>query len=109
MTLHTKFGLVVKRRLVRFGVLTAVAWLGCSSTNHVAALLFRIEAAVRDGFTIPAYTEKAKKWLPDRRKVLPMKWKDIDFSRDDFGKRGKKDVLLFQPPRRAMTHLWNVK
>ena len=68
---------------------------GMSQTcNHVAALLFRVETAVKVGFKSPSCTANSHKRLPSRKKELRMKVKDIDFSRDDFGKRGKKGRTL---------------
>ena len=57
--------------------------------NHVAASLFRLEAACRLGLTNPSCTSKACEWLPANRKVAPIKIKDMKLSRNDFGKRGK--------------------
>ena len=48
--------------------------------NNVAAMLFRVEAAVRLGLTNPACTTT--------------KVKIISFCRDVFGKRGKKSRRL---------------
>ena len=74
---------------------------GMSQTcNHVAAALFRVEAAVRVGLTNPACTAKANEWLPNRNRVQSMKMKDIDFKRDDFGKRGKKTRSLVSSPKK---------
>ena len=58
--------------------------------NHVAALLFRVEAAVTTGLTNPSCTSKPCEWLPKRQKLKPMKLDDIDFSRDTFSKNKKK-------------------
>ena len=58
--------------------------------NHVAALLFRLEAAVRLGLTNPSCTTKSCEWLPNRKEVKPLKAKDMNLSRDDFRKREKK-------------------
>ena len=55
---------------------------GMSATcNHVAAALFRIEAA--------SSTSNSSEWLPNRKDVNPVKIKNLCLSRDDFGKRGK--------------------
>ena len=58
--------------------------------NHVAAMLFRVETAVRLGLTNPACSTKRGEWLPNREDVQPTKVKNLSFRRDDFGKRGKK-------------------
>ena len=65
------------------------------SCNHVAAALFRVEAMVRLCLTNPACTSKANEWLPSTREVNATKMKDIDFSRTDFGKRGKNKIKTF--------------
>ena len=57
--------------------------------NHVAAMLFRVEAA-RLGLTNPACTTNLFEWLPNRKDIQPTKVKNISFCLDDFGKRGKK-------------------
>ena len=57
---------------------------------HVAAMFYRVEAAVRLGLTNPSCTDKSCQWLPNRSDVVPAKVKDYKLSRDDFGKRGKK-------------------
>ena len=62
---------------------------GLSQTcNHVAAALFRIEAASRLGLNNPSCTSKACEWLPNNKTVQPVKIKDLDLNRDGFGKRG---------------------
>ena len=64
---------------------------GMSETcNHVAALFFRVEAAVTSGLTNPSCTAKSCEWLPNRKDVKPIKLKDINLKHDDFGKQGKK-------------------
>ena len=68
--------------------------------NHVTACLFRVETAIRAGLTNPSCTSKSNEWLPDRIKVQPMKLKDINFERSDFGKRGGKSRLLFLHQKR---------
>ena len=61
--------------------------------NHVAAAMFRIEAAVRLGLTNPACTSTANQWLPNRKDVEPKKLKDCNFS------RGKKKRSLVATPK----------
>ena len=66
---------------------------GLSQTcNHVAAALYRIECAVRNGLTNPSCTSKPNKWLPGSQQLMevPGKIKDMTFDRDDFAARGKK-------------------
>ena len=74
---------------------------GMSGTcNHVAAMFFRVEAAVRLGLTNPACTTKSCEWLPNRKVVRPTKVKNLSFCRDDFGKRGKKSRRLVTTPKK---------
>ena len=58
--------------------------------NHVAAAMFRVEAAVRTGLTNPSCTSSPNQWLPCRKDIEPTKIKDLNFDRQDFAKRGKK-------------------
>uniref|UniRef100_A0A7M5WWY6 YqaJ viral recombinase domain-containing protein n=1 Tax=Clytia hemisphaerica TaxID=252671 RepID=A0A7M5WWY6_9CNID len=71
-----------------------------SSCNHVAAALFRIEAAMRYGLSNPSSTSLPNEWLPNRNEVQPSKAKNIDFNRDDFAKRGKSRKKLFSTPKK---------
>ena len=46
---------------------------GMSSTsNHVAAALFRVEAAMRLGLTNSACTTKSCEWLQNRKGIQPV-------------------------------------
>ena len=76
---------------------------GMSETcNHVAAAMFRIEAAVRLGLTNPACTtSSANKWLPCHKEVAPVKMKNLNFNREDFGQRGKKKRSLVSTPKKV--------
>ncbi|XP_057290858.1 uncharacterized protein LOC130613546 [Hydractinia symbiolongicarpus] len=74
---------------------------GMSQTcNHVAAALYRIEAAVRIGLTNTACTSTANEWLPNRKQVAPTKIKDLNFSRDNFSDRGKRKRPLVSTPKK---------
>ena len=68
--------------------------------NHVAPVIYRVEAAVRITLTKPTYTSNANKWQPNRKTIEPKKIKDLDFSREDFGNRGKKRPLVVSPKKR---------
>ena len=72
---------------------TCMAGMG-STCNHIAAALFRIEAAMRYGLSKPSCTAKPCEWLPNRKSVVPSKAKDMDFNRDDFASRGKQRKQL---------------
>jgi hypothetical protein len=81
---------------------------GLSQTcNHVAAALFRIEAAVRNGLTNPACTSEKSEWLPNRAEIAPTKVCDMNFNRDDFGMRGKKKRSLVGTPKRNFDPIAN--
>ena len=67
---------------------------------HVAAMFYRVEAAVRFGLTNPSCTAKSCEWLPNRKDVVPCKVKDFQLNRDDFGKRGKKSRKLISTPKK---------
>ena len=74
---------------------------GLSQTcNHVAAALFRIEAAVRMGLTNPSCTSTSCGWLPNNKVVEPVKIKDLKPSRGNFGRRGKKQAELNCSPKK---------
>ena len=87
-----KICLVIEKKsdLMRSCHCTCMA--GSSETcNHVAAAMFRVEAVVRNGLTNPACTcNSANQCLPTHQNVAPVKVKNTNFSREDFGQRGKK-------------------
>ena len=58
--------------------------------NHLAALLFRVEAAVRLGLSNPPCTAKPCEPGFHRKVVKPLKIKDMELRRVDFRKREKK-------------------
>ena len=68
--------------------------------NHVAAAMFRVEAAVRTGLTDPSRTSSANEWLPCRKDIEPTKIKDLNFDREDFAQRGKKKRHLVASPKK---------
>ena len=76
-----------------------------ATCNHVAALLFRVEAAVRLGLTNPSCTTKTCEWFPNRKNVQATKVKDLYFSRDDFGKSDKKTRRLVTTPKKQFNPL----
>ena len=57
--------------------------------SNVAAAMYRIEAAVRNGLTNPSCASEANKWLSKNKDVQLMKVKDMNFGREDFCQRGK--------------------
>ena len=69
---------------------------------HIAGMLFRVEAAVRNGLTNPSCTTKSCEWLPNRKDVVAVKVTDLKLSRDDFGKRGKKSRKLISTPKKNL-------
>ena len=76
---------------------------------HVAAMFYRIEAAVRLGLTNPSCTGKSNEWLPNRTEVVPVKVKDLKLQRDDFGKRGKKVRKLVSTPKKKYNPFCAIK
>ena len=64
-------------------------WHG-PSCNHVAAAMYRIEAAVRNRLNYHSCISTADQWLPNHRDIQPMKVKDMNFGREDFCQRGEK-------------------
>ena len=83
---------------------TCMAGMG-STCNHIAAALFRIEAAVRLGLSNPACTAKPCEWLPNRKDVRPVKIKNMNLNREDFGKRGKATRKLLSTPKKSYNPL----
>ncbi len=74
---------------------------GISQTcNHVAAALFHIEAAVRIGLSSPSCTSKACEWLPNNKKVEPLKVKEMKLGQGKFGRNGKKSKELMSSPKK---------
>ena len=67
---------------------------------HIAGMLFRVEAAVRNGLTNPSCATKSCEWLPNRKDVVAVKVRDLKLSCDDFGKRGKKSRKLVSTPKK---------
>ena len=56
----------------------------CETCNNVAAAMFRVKAAVRNGLTNPSCTSSANEWLPCRNDIDSTKIKDLNFDRKDF-------------------------
>lgn len=82
---------------------------GVSQTcNHIAAALFRIEAAVRMGLTNVSCTAKSCEWLPNNKLVKAVKIKDLKLSRSDFGRRGKKKAELNCSPKKRFDPTVNI-
>ena len=75
--------------------------------NHVAAALFRIEAAVRMGLSNPSCTSTTCEWLPNNTQVKPMKIKDLKLAHGNFGRRGKKPKELNSSPKKMYNPTMN--
>ena len=73
--------------------------------NHVAAAMYCVEAVVRIGLTNPACTSNQS--LPNEKAVEPKKVKDLHFSREDFGRRGRKKRPLVASPKEWFDPLKN--
>ena len=54
------------------------------SCNHVAAVMYRMKAAVRNGLNNPSRTRTTDQWLSNNKDVRPMKVKDMKFDHEDF-------------------------
>ena len=85
------------------------------SCNHVAAAMFRVEAAVKKGLTNPSRTSSSNEWLPCRKKVRPSKIKNLNFNREGSGDRDKQKRSListskknFQPLADSSRKLFNL-
>ena len=103
-----KLWMCVKKKEARIVSAHCSCMAGMSGTcNHVAAMLFRMEAAVRLGLTNQSCTSKSCEWLPNRKEVKPEKVKNLSFSRDDFGKRGQKSRKLVTTPKRKYNPFQN--
>jgi hypothetical protein len=104
-----KLWILVNSRTSKIVTAHCTCMAGLSTTcNHVAAALFRIEAAVRNGLTNPSCTSSASEWLPCRKEVKPMKVKDMNFDRHDFGIIGKKKNSTLSTPKKHYNPLINV-
>ena len=69
---------------------------------HVTACLFGMEAAIRAGLYNPLCISKSNELLSNWNKAQPMKVKDINFERGDFGKLGKRKQALVSSPISTM-------
>ena len=96
-----KLWIVVEKDPVKIRSCHCTCMAGMGQTcNHVASAMYRVEAAVRNGLTNPSCTSSANQWLPSRQEVVPTKLKNINFSRDDFAKKGKKKRPLVSTPKK---------
>ena len=68
--------------------------------SHVAAAMFRVEAAVCTGLTNPSWTSSGNEWLLCRKVISPTKIKDLNFDREDFAQCSKKKRLLLASPKK---------
>ena len=99
---YHKLWLVIEKKTANIRSCHCTCMAGMSETcNHVAAAMFRIEAAVRLGLTNPACTSSANQWLPCHKEVVPVKIKNLNFNREDFGQRGKKKRSLVSTPKKV--------
>ena len=80
---HKLWIILEKSAKIRSCYCTCMAGMG-DMFNHVAAAMFRMEAAVRTGLTNPSCTSSANEWLPCRKDIEPTKIKDLNFVREDF-------------------------
>ena len=78
-----------------------------STCNHVAVALFRVEVAMRLGLTNPACTTKVCEWLLNRKDVQPVRFKDLNFNRDDLTRKGRKRKKMLSTLKRNNNPLIN--
>ena len=86
---HKLWIIVEKSGKIRSCHCTCMAGMG-QFCSHVAAAMYRIEAAVRNGLTNLSSTSTASQWLRNHKDVQPMKVKDMKFGLEDFCQQGKK-------------------
>ena len=72
---------------------TCTAGIG-ETRNHIAAAMFRVEAAVPSGLSSTSCTSSSNEWLPCKKDIKPKKIKDINFGREDFAQRAIKKKTL---------------
>ena len=101
---HKLWIILEKSAKIRSCHCTCMAGMG-DMFNHVAAAMFRVEAAVRTGLTNPSCTSSANEWLPCRKDIEPTKIKDLNFDREDFAQRGKKERPLVVSPKEKFNPL----
>ena len=73
--------------------------------NHVAASMYRVEAAVRTGLINPSCNSSANEWLPYRKDIEPTKVRGLSFDREDFAQRGKTKRPLVANPKKTLNPL----
>jgi len=101
-----KMWIILEKKTSRIRACHCTCMAGMGQTcNHVAAAMFRVEAAVRNGLTNPACTSSSNEWLPCRKEVAPTKIKNLNFNRDDFASRGKKKRPLVSTPKKVFNPL----
>lgn len=103
-----KLWLIIEKKTAKIRACHCTCMAGMGQTcNHVAAAMYRVEAAVRNGLTNPSCTSSVNEWLPCRKDVAPCKIKDLNFNREDFAQRGKKKRSLVATPKRNFNPLAN--
>ena len=90
---HKLWIILEKTAKIRTCHYTYMAGMG-ETCNHVAAVMYRVEAAVRISLPSPACTSNPNDWLPNWKTIEPKKTRYLDFSREDFfaRQRGKKET-----------------
>ena len=95
---HKLWIIIKKSGKIRSCHSTCMAGMG-QYCNHVAAAMYRIKAAVRNGLTNPSCTSIPDQWLSNHKDLRPMKVKDMKFRREYFCQRGKRKLLLVSTPK----------
>ena len=95
---HKIWIILEKSAKIRLCHCTCMAGMG-ETCNHIAAAMFRVEAAVRTGLTNPSCTSSVNEWLPRRKDIEPAKIKDLNFDREDFSQHGKRKRPFVASPK----------
>lgn len=107
---HHTFWIILEKKSAKIRACHCTCMAGMGQTcNHVAAAMYRVEAAVRIGLTNPACTSSVNEWLPSKQDIAPSKIKNINFNREDFAQRGKKKRPLVATPKKVFNPLMDNK
>ena len=101
---HKLWIIMEKSGKIRSCHATCMTGMG-QSCNHVAAAMYRIEAAVRNRLNNSSCTSIVNQWLPNYKNVQPMKIKGMNFGREDFGQRGKEKQSFVSTPKKKKNPL----
>ena len=104
---HKLWIIMEKSGKIRSSHCTRMAVRG-QSCNHVAAAIYRIEAAaVKNGLTNPSCYSTVNQWLPNHKDVQPIKVKDMNFGREDFVSERRRNDNFCRHQRKDIIPLVN--